>query len=165
MTIAILIFWLESNKNINPGEFKFIGLGCDVSSEPDVQNVFAEVMKTFGKVDAVVASAGMYLILCKWCVVTIDRSTTRHRGELFGLWVSTFYNNFAPQLLNLSSYPTDRIKLLFDINVHGAFFTAREAARYMVPQGGGSIILIASMSANVRTDSDIDSNRSAHRKL
>ncbi|KAN0128453.1 D-arabinitol 2-dehydrogenase [Lactarius tabidus] len=46
-------------------------------------------------------------------------------------------------------YPSDRIKRLYDINVHGAFFTAREAAKYMIPQGGGSIILVASMSANV----------------
>ena len=50
---------------------------------------------------------------------------------------------FAP------SYPFDRIKRLYDINVHGAFFTAREAARNMIPQGGGSIVLVASMSANV----------------
>lgn len=48
-----------------------------------------------------------------------------------------------------ASYPFDRIKRLYDINVHGAFFTAREAARHMIPQGGGSIILIASMSANI----------------
>lgn len=40
---------------------------------------------------------------------------------------------------------------LYDVNVHGAFFTAREAAKYMIPQGGGSIILVASMSANVST--------------
>jgi hypothetical protein len=49
------------------------------------------------------------------------------------------------------SYPFDRIKRLYDINVHGAFFTAREAARNMIPQGGGSVILVASMSANART--------------
>ena len=49
----------------------------------------------------------------------------------------------------LSSYPFDRIKRLYDINVHGAFFTAREAARHMIPQGGGSIVLVSSMSANV----------------
>jgi NAD(P)-dependent dehydrogenase (short-subunit alcohol dehydrogenase family) len=47
------------------------------------------------------------------------------------------------------SYPFDRIKRLYDINVHGAFFTAREAARHMIPLGGGSIVLVASMSANV----------------
>ncbi|KAL0946832.1 hypothetical protein HGRIS_013001 [Hohenbuehelia grisea] len=46
-------------------------------------------------------------------------------------------------------YPTDRLHQLFDINVHGAFYTAREAARMMIPQGGGSIVLVASMSATI----------------
>ena len=46
-------------------------------------------------------------------------------------------------------YPFDRIKRLYDINVHAAFFTAREAARNMIPGGGGSIVLVSSMSANV----------------
>ncbi|KAG6900400.1 hypothetical protein C0993_011093 [Termitomyces sp. T159_Od127] len=41
------------------------------------------------------------------------------------------------------------MKRLYDINVHGAFYTAREAARNMIPMGGGSIILVSSMSANV----------------
>ncbi|KAL4077253.1 hypothetical protein V8B97DRAFT_1940593 [Scleroderma yunnanense] len=41
------------------------------------------------------------------------------------------------------------MKLLYDINVHGAFFTAREAARNMIPRGSGSIILVASMSASI----------------
>jgi len=52
------------------------------------------------------------------------------------------------------SYPFDRIKRLYDINVHGTFFTAREAARNMIPQGGGSIVLVASISASVRFYSD-----------
>ena len=51
--------------------------------------------------------------------------------------------------MSFRSYPFDRIKRLYDINVHGAFFTAREAARNMIPQGGGSIVLVSSMSANV----------------
>ena len=46
-------------------------------------------------------------------------------------------------------YPTERLKRLYDINVHGVFYTAREAARLMIPKGGGSIILVSSMSANV----------------
>jgi len=46
-------------------------------------------------------------------------------------------------------YPTEKVKHLYDINVHGAFFTAREAARSMAKTGGGSIIMIASMSAHV----------------
>jgi NAD(P)-dependent dehydrogenase (short-subunit alcohol dehydrogenase family) len=58
------------------------------------------------------------------------------------LWKITLRHAFG-------SYPSDRIKRLYDINVHGAFFTAREAAKHMIPQGGGSIILVASMSANV----------------
>lgn len=44
-------------------------------------------------------------------------------------------------------YPADRMKRLYDINVHGAFYTAREAAKYMIPKGSGSIVLISSMSA------------------
>ena len=49
----------------------------------------------------------------------------------------------------LHRYPFDRVKKLFDVNVHGAYLTAREAAKIMIPNGGGSIILIASMSASV----------------
>ena len=50
----------------------------------------------------------------------------------------------------LYRYPDDRMKYLYDVNVHGAFYTAREAAKHMVPRGNGSIILVSSMSANVR---------------
>jgi NAD(P)-dependent dehydrogenase (short-subunit alcohol dehydrogenase family) len=46
-------------------------------------------------------------------------------------------------------YPTDRIKYLYDLNVHGVFYTAREAAKYMIPHGGGSIVLVASISADI----------------
>jgi len=70
-------------------------------------------MDNFGRIDSVVASAG----------------------------IVENYSAF--------DYPFDRIKRLYDINVHGAFFTAREAARNMIPQGGGSITLVASMSASV----------------
>ena len=48
-----------------------------------------------------------------------------------------------------NSYPEERIKKLYDVNVHGAFFCAREAARNMLERKSGSIILIGSMSANV----------------
>ena len=39
-------------------KFKFVGIGCDVSSELDVQNTFARVLEMFGRLDAVVANAG-----------------------------------------------------------------------------------------------------------
>ena len=69
-------------------------------------------------------------------------------------------SNFEP-----CSYPFDRIKRLYDINVHGAFFTAREAARHMIPNGGGAITLVASMSANVRSLPRLCAPRTGHRML
>ncbi|EIW84834.1 NAD(P)-binding protein [Coniophora puteana RWD-64-598 SS2] len=102
-----------ANSDYAPSDFNIIGVGCDVSSELSVQKAFETVMDTYGKVDSVVASAG----------------------------IVENYSAF--------DYPFDRIKRLYDINVHGAFFTAREAARNMIPQGGGSIVLVASMSASV----------------
>lgn len=101
------------NSDLSPSDFNVVGLECDVSSERSVQKAFAETIDRFGRVDSVVASAG----------------------------IVENYSAF--------DYPFDRIKRLYDINVHGAFFTAREAARNMIPQGGGSIVLVASMSANI----------------
>ncbi|KAG9318634.1 NAD(P)-binding protein [Chiua virens] len=101
------------NSDLKRDDFNVIGVGCDVSSELSVQKAFETVMDTFGRVDSVVASAG----------------------------IVENYSAF--------DYPFDRIKRLYDINVHGAFFTAREAARNMIPKGGGSIVLVASMSASI----------------
>ncbi|KAJ7461529.1 NAD-P-binding protein [Mycena latifolia] len=109
----LLTFARANNSDVNPDNVNIIGVECDVSSERSVQKAYEEVMSTFGRVDSVVASAG----------------------------IVENYSAF--------DYPFDRIKRLYDINVHGAFFTAREAARNMIPQGGGSIVLIASMSANI----------------
>ncbi|TFY51823.1 hypothetical protein EVG20_g10820 [Dentipellis fragilis] len=108
------------NSDLAPTDFSIIGVGCDVSSEHSVQKAYAETMDAFGRVDSVVASAG----------------------------IVENYSAFECVFLFLA-YPFDRIKRLYDINVHGAFFTAREAARNMIPQGGGSITLVSSMSANI----------------
>ncbi|KIP12354.1 hypothetical protein PHLGIDRAFT_124243 [Phlebiopsis gigantea 11061_1 CR5-6] len=102
-----------TGSDMDPADYSVIGIGCDVSSELSVQQAFRRVMDTYGRVDSVVASAGIV-------------------------------ENYAA-----FDYPFDRIKRLYDINVHGAFFTAREAARNMIPQGGGAIVLVASMSANI----------------
>ncbi|OAX39363.1 NAD(P)-binding protein [Rhizopogon vinicolor AM-OR11-026] len=101
------------NSDMTPEDFNVIGVGCDVSSELSVQRAFEQVMDNFGRLDSVVASAG----------------------------IVENYSAF--------DYPFDRIKRLYDINVHGAFFTAREAARNMIPQGGGSIVLVASISGTI----------------
>ncbi|KAI9446695.1 hypothetical protein H4582DRAFT_2108309 [Lactarius indigo] len=102
-----------ASEQLEDDTLKVIGLECDVSSEASMEKAFTRTIETFGRVDVVVASAGIV-------------------------------ENY-PAL----DYPSDRIKHLYDINVHGVFFTAREAAKYMIPQGGGSIILIASMSADI----------------
>ncbi len=49
-----------------------------------------------------------------------------------------------------TQYPTNKMKKLFDININGSYFVAREAAKHMLADGTkGSIVLIASMSAGV----------------
>lgn len=108
-----LVTYACDTSDLKAEEINVIGVECDVSSELSVQKAYAEVMSTFGRVDSVVACAGI----------------TENYSAL--------------------DYPFDRIQRLYDINVHGAFFTAREAARNMIPQGGGSIVLVASMSANI----------------
>lgn len=92
---------------------QIIGIECDVSVEVSVRNAYETIIATFGRIDVVVASAGIV------------------------------HNHTALE------YPTEQMKRLYDINVHGVFYTAREAARLMLPQGGGSIILVSSMSANI----------------
>ncbi|KAF9469235.1 hypothetical protein BDZ94DRAFT_1152482 [Collybia nuda] len=108
-----LATYARSSSNLNTDNLKFIGVECDVSSELSVQKAYATIMETYGRIDSVVASAGIV-------------------------------ENYSAL-----EYPTDRVKRLYDINVHGVFFTAREGARHMIPHGGGSIILISSMSASV----------------
>ncbi|KAF5388989.1 hypothetical protein D9757_005088 [Collybiopsis confluens] len=112
------------NSDLKAEDVKIIGIECDVSSELSVQRAYAETLTAFGRVDSVVASAGTTALI-EMCLAGI-------------------VENYAA-----FDYPFDRIKRLYDINVHGAFFTAREAARNMIPQGGGSIVLVASMSANI----------------
>ncbi|KAL5536582.1 hypothetical protein ACEPAF_404 [Sanghuangporus sanghuang] len=97
----------------NMEDLDVVGFGCNVASERSVEETFDNVLSHFGRIDAVVASAGVV-------------------------------ENF-PAL----DYPADRAKLLFDVNYHGAFFTARASAKRMIPNGGGSIVLISSMSAGI----------------
>jgi len=93
-------------------------------------------MERFGKIDVAVACAGIVENYSALEYVNPEPEPTIRSEAL------------------PSSYPADRVKRLFDINVHGVFYTAREAARNMIPNGSGSIILISSMSANVGPDDD-----------
>lgn len=42
-----------------PEEFEILGLGCDVASESSVHSAFKSTMEKFGRIDSVVASAGI----------------------------------------------------------------------------------------------------------
>lgn len=109
-----LVEWFIQHGDIGPGKVQAIGIGCDVASEDSVKAGFQHIVDKFGKIDSVVASAG----------------------------IVENYSAF--------DYPTNRIRLLYDINVHGAFFCAREAARHMLDKNiKGSIVLVSSMSANI----------------
>ena len=48
--------WAEFS--YNEEDVKVIGIACDVSSELSVKASFAKIMEMFGRIDAVVASAG-----------------------------------------------------------------------------------------------------------
>ncbi|KAI3479772.1 hypothetical protein L1887_58167 [Cichorium endivia] len=49
-----------------------------------------------------------------------------------------------------TDYPTPKLKKLFDININGSYFVAREVAKCMMQdQTKGSIVMIASMSGSV----------------
>lgn len=45
------------------GKLDVVGFGCNVASEPSVQKTFEDVVAHFGRVDAVVASAGSFELL------------------------------------------------------------------------------------------------------
>jgi len=127
-----------------------IGVECDVASEESVKIAFDQTIKRFGRVDAVVASAGRFIIrIVTPHEFTFHKVSWRTTLPLSMLEGSLFPSTVGSSPLPAYRYPFDRARKLFDVNVHGAYLTAREAAKIMIPNGGGSIVLIASMSASV----------------
>lgn len=53
-----LLIRCEVDSEMEPSDYNVIGIGCDVSSELSVQQAFRRVMDNYGRIDAVVASAG-----------------------------------------------------------------------------------------------------------
>ncbi|KAE8540126.1 hypothetical protein D1P53_004064 [Cryptococcus gattii VGV] len=51
--------WFVENGEAQKGEIEAIGLGCDVSNEASVKQVFDTVKERFGRLDAVVTAAGI----------------------------------------------------------------------------------------------------------
>jgi len=91
-------------------------LGCraNVTSEPDVNELFRRLVEKFGHLDIVVNNAGF-----AW-----------PRG--------------GPVNLALAETPLDVWLTVLDTNLNGTFLCSREALRIMRPQGHGSIINISS---------------------
>jgi len=85
----------------------------DVSQEVQVSDAFGEAVKQMGRVDTVIANAGIG----------------------YG----------APAFTDLD---IDTFRKILAVNLEGAFFTLREAARHMTKrEGGGSLVGVASLAA------------------
>lgn len=116
-----------------------------------MKQVFDKVVSRFGSINAVVASAGKVHFDSHPSAIINYRTKgiCEHYAALEYVKIKTD-KSLVLKIALLFSYPTDRLKRLFDTNVYGAFFTAREAANRMIPSGGGSIVLVSSMSGTVR---------------
>ncbi|KAG8745597.1 hypothetical protein FRC10_007488 [Ceratobasidium sp. 414] len=71
-----LVKWSVVHGDIEPGAVTAIGIGCDVANEDSVKAGFDIVVKRFGKIDALVASAGafyltLYGLILMWMTVGI----------------------------------------------------------------------------------------------
>lgn len=63
MDLAIKeLFDSAQESGIDPNGLELIGVECDVTSEESVKNAFGQVSERFGRIDAVVASAGTVVI-------------------------------------------------------------------------------------------------------
>ena len=56
---STLLIRCEVDSEMDPSDYRVMGVGCDVSSELSVQQAFRRVVDTYGRVDSVVASAGI----------------------------------------------------------------------------------------------------------
>ncbi|CAM9383822.1 unnamed protein product [Phaeothamnion confervicola] len=92
---------------------KVLASKVNVAEEQQVIDAFGDAVKQMGRVDTVIANAGI------------------------GFGAASFME-----------LKTENFRKVMAVNVEGAFFTLREAARHMVTRdGGGSIIGIASLAA------------------
>jgi NAD(P)-dependent dehydrogenase (short-subunit alcohol dehydrogenase family) len=55
----------RASEHLGLDDLKIVGLECDVSLEKSVAEAFARTLGAFGRVDAVVASAGKFSLPCR----------------------------------------------------------------------------------------------------
>jgi len=117
---ANIVIWGTNTEKNDAAKSALAGLGVkvltsrvDVSQEQQVIDAFGQAVKEMGRVDTVIANAGIG----------------------FG----------APSFMELK---IETFRKVMNVNVEGAFFTLREAARHMVArEGGGSMVGVASLAA------------------
>lgn len=117
---ANIVIWGTNKEKNDAAKAALAGLGVkvltskvDVSQEQQVIDAFGQAVKEMGRVDTVIANAGIG----------------------FG----------APSFMELK---IETFRKVMNVNVEGAFFTLREAARHMVArEGGGSLVGVASLAA------------------
>lgn len=117
---ANIVIWGTNAEKNEMARAKLAGLGVqalasrvDVSQEQQVIDAFGQAVKQMGRVDTVIANAGIG----------------------FG----------APSFMELKIETFRKVQA---VNVEGAFFTLREAARHMTGrEGGGSLVGVASLAA------------------
>ncbi|MDO9461002.1 MAG: SDR family oxidoreductase [Alphaproteobacteria bacterium] len=115
----IVIWGTNADKN-ETARAALAGLGVkvltskvDVSQEQQVIDAFGQAVQQMGRVDTVIANAGIG----------------------FG----------APSFMELK---IETFRKVMAVNMEGAFFTLREAARHMISrEGGGSLVGVASLAA------------------
>lgn len=117
---ANIVIWGTNTEKNDAAKSALSGLGVkvltskvDVSQEQQVIDAFGQAVKEMGRVDTVIANAGIG----------------------FG----------APSFMELK---IETFRKVMNVNVEGAFFTLREAARHMIArEGGGSMVGVASLAA------------------
>jgi len=120
---ADLMLWARSEEKNRAAEAdlrqyggEVLSRSMDVASEAAVVRHMQEAVETMGRLDCVIANAGI----------------SSHKPSILDLDSATYHQ-------------------LLDINLHGVFYTLREAARHMVTRAkagdpGGSIIVCGSLS-------------------
>ncbi|CAI9097646.1 OLC1v1034120C1 [Oldenlandia corymbosa var. corymbosa] len=90
---------------------------CDVTKESDVKNLVDTTISNYGKLDIMFSNAGIV------------------------------GNSSDLRVVNEDDVPSDHenFRRVFDVNVFGAFLSAKHAARVMVPAKKGSIIITSSV--------------------
>jgi len=104
------------------------GLCVDVTNHQVLDNAFEEVVRMYGRLDAVFANAG------------VDPGV-----GFVGDWVGNERQRMTAGALE--NYTDERWNRVIEINLNGIFATVRAAARHMKPRRSGRIIVTTSLAS------------------